>query len=36
MNVEKIYLLDLKPAQIAIGLLEVEHKMKDYAAMSRD
>jgi hypothetical protein len=36
MNVEKFYLLDLKPAQIAIGLLEVEHKMKDYAAMSRD
>jgi hypothetical protein len=36
MNAERINLLDLKPAQIAIGLLEVESKMKAYAAMSRD
>ena len=36
MKSEKVAILDLKPAQIAIGLLEVEHKMKDYAHMSRD
>lgn len=36
MAAEKFNLLDLKPAQIAIGLLEVEHKMKDYEGMSRD
>jgi hypothetical protein len=29
-------ILDLKPAQFAVGLLEVEHKMKDYAHMSKD
>jgi hypothetical protein len=34
MTVQKVHLLDLKPAQIAIGLLEVEHKMKDYQHMS--
>ena len=31
-----IPILDLKPAQIAIGLLEVEHKVKDYAHLSRE
>jgi hypothetical protein len=36
MNVEKFAILDLKPAQIAVGLLEVEHRMQDYAEMSKD
>ena len=36
MTTLNIPILDLKPAQIAIGLLEVEHKMKDYVHMSRD
>ena len=36
MAVEKYPILNLKPAQIAIGLFEVEHKMRDYAHMSRD
>ena len=36
MATPNIPILDLKPAQIAIGLKEVEHKMKDYAHMSRE
>lgn len=32
----KIPILDLKPAQIAIGMLEVEHKMAEYAHLSKD
>lgn len=36
MKAEKIAILALKPAQIAVGLLEVEHRMKDFAAMTRD
>lgn len=36
MATQTIALLDLKPAQIAIGLLEVESRMKDYAHMSKE
>jgi hypothetical protein len=36
MGADKIAILDLKPAQIAIGLLEVERKMEEYAHLSRD
>jgi hypothetical protein len=36
MSASKIKLLDLKPAQIAIGLLEVEQRMKDFEQMSKD
>jgi hypothetical protein len=36
MQIEKAAILDLKPAQFAIGLLEVEAKMKDYAQMSSE
>jgi hypothetical protein len=36
MNIEKFAILELKPAQIAIGLQEVQHRMKDYVEMSRD
>jgi len=36
MNSEKFSILDLKPAQIAIGMLEVERKMNDYDQMSKD
>jgi hypothetical protein len=32
----KFAILDLKPAQIAVGLLEVEHKMAQYAHLDRD
>lgn len=32
----RIPILDLKPAQLAIGLLEVEHRMKVYAHMSKE
>jgi hypothetical protein len=32
----KLPILDLKPAQIALGLLEVEQKIQDYAHLSRD
>jgi hypothetical protein len=35
-STQKFAILDLKPAQIAIGLLEVEHKIKQYAHLSRD
>lgn len=36
MSAEKAAILSLKPAQIAIGLLEVEAKMRDYDHMSKD
>jgi hypothetical protein len=36
MAIQKVPILALKPAQIALGLLEVEHKMKDYAHLSGD
>jgi hypothetical protein len=36
MAILNLPILSLKPAQIAIGLLEVEAKMKDYVHMTRD
>lgn len=32
----RLPILDLKPAQIALGILEVEQKIEDYAHLSRD
>jgi hypothetical protein len=36
MAIQNVPILTLKPAQIAIGLLEVEHTMKDYVHLSKD
>jgi len=36
MKTEKIKILDLKPSQISVGMLEVEHRMKDFEHMSQD
>lgn len=33
---QKCAILDLKPAQIAVGLLEIEHKIRQFAHLSRD